>query len=76
MSDHHSHASSGEEILGVTRDPILHPAGNLMVTVGVIWGLFAGMAAEAGTWGQPMAAGALIVLGLLLAGVGKPAEQI
>jgi hypothetical protein len=47
-----------------------------MVIVGVIWALFAGMAAEAGTYGQPLSAVTLIVLGMLLAGAGKPSEQI
>jgi hypothetical protein len=72
----HQHASSEEVIVGVTRDPILRPAGALMVVVGSIWALFWGMATEAGTFGQPMAAGALIALGVLLAEVGKREVQI
>jgi len=47
-----------------------------MVVVGTIWGLFAGMAAEAGTFAQPLAAVSLIALGILLAGVGKTSEDI
>ena len=77
MSGHGSaHASSEEEIVGVTTDAILRPAGALMVVVGAIWAVFSGMAAEAGTLGQPLAAVALIVLGVLVAGAGKTAEQI
>jgi len=76
MSDHHAHASSGEQVLGVTTDPALHPIGILMVVVGSLWALFAGMALEAGSYGQPLAALALIGLGVLLAGAGKPGEQI
>jgi|GEM_PF-1442207 hypothetical protein len=79
MSEHSTHTNShgsGELLLGITRDPILRPAGILMVVVGAIWSLFAGMAAEAGTYGQPLAAVALLVLGLLVAGAGKPGEQI
>jgi hypothetical protein len=47
-----------------------------MVVVGAIWALFAGIAFEAGTYGQPLAAVALMVLGMLLAGAGKSSEQI
>lgn len=75
MSGHQAHASSGQEIVGVTRDPVLRPVGALMVVVGTIWALFWGMAAEAGTFGQPMAAAALIVVGVLISGVGKPGVQ-
>ncbi len=75
MSDHHAHFT-GEQVLGITRDPVLRPVGTLMVVVGAIWGLFAGMASEAGTYGQPMAAVALIILGMLVAGSGKSGEQI
>jgi len=39
-------------------------------------GAVSGMAAEAGSLGQPLAAVALIVLGVLAAGAGKAAEQI
>jgi hypothetical protein len=79
MQEHHKHGNahgSGELIVGVTRDPILRPAGTLLVIVGTIWALFWGMAVDAGTFGQPMAAATLIVLGVLAAGAGKPAEQI
>ncbi len=76
MSGHNAHANSEQEIPGVTRDPVLRPVGALMVVVGAIWALFWGMADQAGTFGQPLAAAALIFLGLLAAGVGKPEEQI
>ena len=77
MSGHgNAHAGSEEEIAGVTTDSILRPAGALMVVVGATWAVFSGMAAEAGTLGQPLAAVALIVLGVLAAGAGKAAEQI
>jgi hypothetical protein len=47
MSGHgNAHASSEEEIVGVTTDAILRPAGTLMVVVGATWALFSGMAAE------------------------------
>ena len=74
MSGHD--AKSGTEIVGVTRDPVLRPVGSVLVVVGVTWALFAGMAAEAGTFRQPLAALALIVVGVLVAGVGRPEEQI
>ncbi len=74
---HHNTQHASEEVLvGITRDPVLRPVGISMIVVGAIWALFIGMAAEAGTYNQPMAAGALIVAGMLIAGVGKPAEQI
>jgi hypothetical protein len=76
MSDHHAHANSSEQVLGVTRDPALRPIGILMVVVGSLWALFAGMSLEAGSYGQPLAALALIGLGVLLAGAGKSGEQI
>jgi hypothetical protein len=76
--DEHSnaHGMSGEQIVGVTRDPILRPAGALLVMIGAIWALFWGMAVDAGTLGQPLAAATLIVLGVLALGAGKPAEQV
>ncbi|HVJ06113.1 MAG TPA: hypothetical protein VM578_10610 [Candidatus Saccharimonadales bacterium] len=55
---------------------MLRPVGIIMTLVGVVWALFVGMAWEAGTYRQPMAAIALIVAGMLVAGAGKPAEQI
>ncbi len=76
MSGHRAQAKEGDVILGVTRDPVLRPVGSVLVVVGVLWALFAGMAAEAGTFGQPLAAVALVVLGVLLAGAGRPEEQI
>ena len=72
----HHRASSEEHVPGVTHDPVLRPVGTLMVLVGAIWAVFAGMAAEAGTYGQPLAAASLIVLGLLLAGIGKQEVRI
>jgi hypothetical protein len=74
MSEQHSR--SGEKIIGVTHDPVLRPVGILVMVVGAMWALFAGMALEAGTFRQPLAAVGLMVLGLLIAGAGKPAEQI
>ena len=70
------HARDEARIPGVTHDPVLRPVGVLMIVFGAIWALFWGMAAGAGTFGQPKAAGALIVLGLLLAAVGKSEQQI
>ena len=69
-------AGSEEQILGVTGDAVLRPIGTLMVVVGTLWGLFAGMAAEAGTLGQPLAAVSLIALGILLAVSGGSSENI
>ncbi len=74
MTNHH--AGSEEQILGVTNDAVLRPIGALMVVVGTLWALFVGMATEAGTLAQPLAAGLLIALGVLLAAVGKPSENI
>ena len=80
MPENHEHAPShtahGNKIIGVTNDPVLRPVGMLMAIVGAIWALFAGMAAEAGTYHQPLAAAGLIVLGVLVAGAGKRAVQI
>ncbi len=76
MAGHHADAKSGEVILGITRDPVLRPVGAVMVVVGTLWALFWGMADEAGTFGQPLAAVALLVLGVLAAGAGRPEEQI
>lgn len=76
MSGHDAHAKHEELILGVTRDPVLRPVGALMVVVGALWALFWGMATQAGTFGQPLAAVGLIVLGLLASGVGRPEEQV
>jgi hypothetical protein len=69
------HNTGEEEIVGVTRDPILRPVGALMVVVGALWALFVGMASEAGTLGQPLAALGLIALGVVAAGAGKAGEQ-
>ena len=74
MTNHH--AGSEEQIVGVTSDAVLRPIGTLMVVVGALWALFVGMAAEAGTLAQPLAAGLLIALGVLLAAVGKSSEDI
>jgi len=70
------HADHEPHVAGVTHDPVLRPTGFLMVVVGSIWALFAGMAAEAGTFAQPLAAVTLITLGVLLVAFGKPADQI
>lgn len=72
----HSHESHEEHVPGVTHDPVLRPIGILMIVVGLIWALFSGMAAEAGTFGMPVAAASLVALGVLLAGVGKKEIQI
>jgi hypothetical protein len=72
----HHPTSSEQHIPGVTHDPVLRPVGALMVVVGAIWALFFGMAVEAGTLAQPLAAVSLIALGLLLAAVGKREIQI
>ena len=77
MPEHgHAYVTKETHIPGVTEDPILRPVGILMVCFGVVWGLFWGMAAEAGTFDQPKAAAALIVVGLLLAVIGKAEQQI
>ncbi len=74
MAEHHSHDE--EKVIGVTHDPVLRPIGILVAVVGAIWALFTGMALEAGTYGQPLAAVGLIALGVIIAGTGNPAEQI
>jgi hypothetical protein len=74
MSGHHT--EGGEKILGVTHDAVLRPVGALMVVVGATWALFSGMALEAGSCGQPLAAVGLVALGLLVAASGKPSENI
>jgi hypothetical protein len=74
MSELHSNGEG--KMIGVTRDPVLRPIGILMAVVGATWALFAGMAVEAGTYGQPLAAVGLLALGILLAGAGKPSQQI
>jgi hypothetical protein len=75
MSNHPVHVSR-EQLLGITRDPVLRPVGALMVVVGALWALFVGMALDAGTYGQPLAATALIGLGVLAAAAGRPSEEI
>ncbi len=74
MAEQYAH--SGEKVLGLTHDAILRPVGILMTVVGATWGLFTGMALEAGTYGQPLAAVGLVVAGLLIASTGKPFESI
>ena len=74
MSDHVN--ASREQLLGITRDAVLRPVGALMLVVGVLWALFVGMAAEAGTYGQPLAALTLILLGVLATASGRHSEQI
>ena len=72
----HHHASTEEYIPGVTHDPVLRPVGAVILVIGAIWALFYGMAIEAGSFGQPLAAASLIALGLLLVGIGKREVQI
>lgn len=72
----HQHESHEEHVPGVTHDPVLRPVGILMIVVGLLWALFTGMAAEAGTFGQPLAAASLLGLGVLLTAVGKKEVQI
>jgi len=74
MAEHHERGE--EKMIGVTHDPVLRPVGILMAVVGATWALFAGMALEAGTYGQPLAAVGLLALGILVAEAGKPSEQI
>ena len=77
MSEHgKARASEEAHIPGVTHDPAFRPVGTVMVIVGIIWLLFWGMALDSGTFGQTKAAAALILLGLLLAAIGKPEQQI
>ena len=76
MQDHHAQARDEKVIVGVTRDPVLRPVGTVMVVVGMIWALFWGMAADAGTFGQPLAAAGLVFLGVVAAGIGRPEVQI
>jgi hypothetical protein len=76
MSAHPTHTRSEGLAPGIARDAVLRPVGTLMAVIGLIWALFAGMASEAGTYGQPLAAVGLIVLGLLVASAGKHSEQI
>lgn len=75
MTGHSTQASNEKEIIGITLDPVLRPVGTLMIVVGAIWAVFWGMAVNAGTFGQPVAAVALIVLGLLATRVGKVEEE-
>jgi len=75
MSGHSTQASNETEIIGITRDPVLRPVGTLMIAVGAIWAVFWGMAVNAGTFGQPVAAAVLIVLGVVATRVGKVEEQ-
>jgi hypothetical protein len=70
------HSSGDEKMIGITHDPVLRPVGILMAVVGGTWALFAGMAVEAGTYGQPLAAVGLMALGIILAGAGKPSQQV
>jgi hypothetical protein len=74
----HTGAHNGHEphILGVTHDAILRPVGTLFVIIGCLWALFIGMAVKAGTLGVIESAGALILVGVVLIALGKPAEKI
>ncbi len=74
MSGHHAYGE--EKVLGVTHDPVLRPIGKLIAIVGTIWLLFSGMALEAGTYGQPLGAVDLIVIGILVARMGGESVQI
>jgi len=75
MSGHSAQAGNETEIIGITRDPVLRPVGTLIVVVGAIWAVFWGMAVDAGSFGQPVAAAALIVVGLVATRVGKVEEE-
>ncbi len=74
MSEHHAYGE--EKVLGVTHDPVLRPIGTLITIVGAIWALFSGMALSAGTYGKPLSAVCLIVIGILLARSGGESVQI
>jgi hypothetical protein len=76
LTHSHAHASSEAHIPGVTHDTVLRPVGVVIALFGAAWALFAGMAVGAGNFDEVKAAGALIVVGLLLAAAGKPEQQI
>jgi hypothetical protein len=72
----HSHAHGEPHIPGVTHDTALRPVGVVIALFGAAWALFWGMAVTEGDYSEPKAAGALILLGLLMAAVGKREQQI
>jgi hypothetical protein len=72
----HAHAHGEAHIPGVTHDTVLRPVGVVIALFGAAWALFAGMAVTEGNLGEPKAAAALILLGLLMAVVGKREQQI
>ena len=72
----HFHAHGEAHIPGVTHDTVLRPAGVVIALFGAIWALFAGMAVTEGDFSEPKAAGALILVGLLMAVIGKREQQI
>ena len=73
---HHVHSASDPHIPGVTEDTILRPAGMVLFLFGASWALFAKVALYAGTFGLPRAAGAMMLVGLLMAAIGKKEQQI
>jgi uncharacterized membrane protein YpjA len=74
--DAHGRAGHESHIPGVTHDPILRPVGIVLVIVGGLWALFVPVAMRAGTLDLPKAAVLLIVVGLVMAAVGKAEQQI
>jgi hypothetical protein len=72
----HLHAHGEAHIPGVTHDPILRPVGAVLIAFGAAWALFWGMAVTEGDYSEPKAAAALVLVGLLMAVVGKREQQI
>jgi hypothetical protein len=72
----HLHAHGEPHIPGVTHDTVLRPAGVVIALFGAAWALFAGMAVTEGDFTEPKAAAALILVGLLMAAIGKREQQI
>ena len=73
---HHMHGPNDPHIPGVTEDTILRPAGIVLFVFGASWALFAKIAIAAGTFDLPRAAGAMMLVGLLMAAFGKKEQQI
>jgi hypothetical protein len=72
----HLHSRGEPHIPGVTHDPVLRPVGAVLIAFGAAWALYWGMAVTEGDLTEPKAAAALILVGLLLALVGKREQQI